>query len=115
MSSVTDVIDRQIEAYLNRDVESFLACYAPESKITDLEGNVLMDLDAMREQYGSLFRDSPDLTARIANRIVVGDVVIDEEEIHGVRRPGRPTDVHAAVAYHVSADKIDRVVFLSLE
>jgi uncharacterized protein (TIGR02246 family) len=115
MSFVTDVIDRQVEAYLSRDLEGFLAHYTPDSKITDLDGNVLMDWEAMREQYGVLFRDSPDLTARIANRIVVGDMVIDEEEIHAAHHPDYPSDVHAAVAYHVSGDKIDRVVFLKIE
>lgn len=115
MSSVTDVIDQQVEAYLSRDLEGFLAHYASEIKITDFDGKWLMDLKAMREQYGVLFRDSPNLIARIANRIVVGDVVIDEEEIHNARHPDFPSDVHAAVAYHVSGDKIDRVVFLNLE
>ena len=115
MSSVTNVIDRQIEAYLNRDLNGFLAYYASHIKITDVDGNVLMDLEAMREQYEVLFRDSPNLTAKIANRIVVGDVVIDEEEIHNARHPDYPSDMHAAVAYHVSGDKIDRVVFLKIE
>jgi hypothetical protein len=74
-----------------------------------------MDFPRMREQYGRLFRDSPNLTGRIANRIVVGDVVIDEEEIHGLHHPDYPSDVHAAVAYHLNGDRIDRVVFLKVE
>lgn len=96
-------------------MEAFLAHYASDVKITDLEGNVLMDLEGMREQYGVLFRESPKLTARIVNRIIVRDVVIDEEEIHNAAHPDYPSDAHAAVAYHVSGDKIDRVVFLKLD
>jgi hypothetical protein len=115
VSHVTDVIDRQIEAYVNRDLASFLAYYASEVQITDFNGNLLMGLDGMREQYGVLFRDSPNLTARIGDRMVVGDVVIDEEEVHGANHPDYPPDIHAAVAYHVSGEKIDRVVFLSVE
>ena len=115
MSSVTDAIDQQVEAYLSRDLEGFLAHYASDIKITDFDGNVVMDLEGMRAQYAVLFRDSPNLTARIVNRIVVGDVVIDEEEIHDAVHPDYPSDVHAAVAYHVSGDKIDRVVFLNIE
>jgi hypothetical protein len=45
----------------------------------------------------------------------VGEIVVDEEEIHGVNRPDRPTDIHAAVAYHVAGGKIDRVAFLNTE
>lgn len=117
MSDVTDAIDRQVAAYLERDLEGFLACYTPDIKVTDVDGNLVMDLEGMREQYGALFRDSPNLTGRIANRIVVGDVVIDEEEIHGAHHPDYPStsDVHAAVAYHLSGDKIDRVVFLKVD
>lgn len=115
MSDVTEVIDRQVAAYLSRDLEAFLGCYAPEITITDFDGNVVMDFEGMRERYGTLFRESPDLTATIVNRIVVGDIVIDEEEIHGSNYPGRPSDVHAAVTYHVADGKIDRVVFLNAE
>ncbi len=123
MSDPIDVVERQISSYLARDLDGFLACYAPEIKISDSEGNVLMDLEGMREQYGTLFRESANLTGRIANRIVVGGVVVDEEEIHGLSHPEEihglshpeyPSDVHAAVAYHVTDDKIDRVVFLSI-
>lgn len=115
MSDVTDVVDRQVAAYFERDLEGFLACYAPETKITDLEGNVLMDLEGMRERYGTLFRESTNLTGRIANRIVVGDIVVDEEQIHGLNLPDRPGEIHAAVSYHVAGGKIDRVVFLNRE
>ncbi len=115
MSDATDAIDRQVAAYMERDLEAFLACYSPEVKITDFDGNVLMNLEGMREQYGGLFRDSPNLRGSIASRIVVGDVVVDEEQIHGLHHPDRPSDIHAAVAYHVSGGKIDRVVFLNIE
>jgi hypothetical protein len=74
-----------------------------------------MDLAAMREQYEVLFRESPKLTAKIATRIVMGDVAVDQQEIHNARHPDYPSDIHVAVAYHVSGDKIDRVVFLKIE
>ncbi len=115
MTDVIDVIDRQVAAYMERNLDHFLACYTPDIKITDVDGNLLMDFERMRGQYAGLFRDSPNLTGRIANRIVVGDMVIDEEEIHGLHHPHYPSDLHAAVAYHVSGDKIDRVVFLNVE
>lgn len=49
MSEATDVVDRQVAAYRDRDLERFLACYAADAKVKDFDGNVLMDgLEAMR-------------------------------------------------------------------
>ncbi len=60
MSEATDVVDRQIAAFRDRDLERFLGCYAVGAKVRDFDGNVLMDgLEAMSGQYGPLFRDSP--------------------------------------------------------
>ncbi|MGO8959496.1 MAG: nuclear transport factor 2 family protein [Streptosporangiaceae bacterium] len=59
MSAATDVVDRQIAAFRDRDLDGFLRCYADGVKIRDFGGNVLMDgKEAMRGQYGPLFRDS---------------------------------------------------------
>lgn len=81
MSEVTDVVDRQVAAYRDRDLERFLACYAADVKVKDFDGNVLIDgLEAMRGQCGPLFRGSPQLRADIPRRIVAGDYVIDEED-----------------------------------
>jgi hypothetical protein len=66
MSEATDVVDRQIAAFRARDLERFLGCYATDVKIRDFDGNVLMDgPEAMRGQYGPLFRDSPRLSVEI--------------------------------------------------
>ena len=74
MSEVTDVVDSQVAAYRDRDLERFLACYAADVKVKDFDGNMLMDgLEAMRGWYGALFRDSPLLRADIPRRIVAGD------------------------------------------
>lgn len=75
MSGVTDVIDAQIDAYFARDLERFVACYAPDVVITNAAGEVLAEgHDAVRQTYGGLFENSPQLGGRIANRIVVGDL-----------------------------------------
>lgn len=33
MSEATDVVDRQVAAYRDRDLERFLACYAADMKV----------------------------------------------------------------------------------
>ena len=73
MTETTDVVDRQVAAYRGRDLERFLGCYAADVKIRDFDGTVLMDgLEAMRGQYGPLFRTystatiTPELLAALA-------------------------------------------------
>src|SRR6516164_756051 len=60
MSDATDLVDRQIAAYRDRDLAGFLSFYAEDVKIRDFDGNILMDgQEGMRGMYGPLFRDSP--------------------------------------------------------
>jgi uncharacterized protein (TIGR02246 family) len=113
MSEPTDVVDRQVAAYRDRDLERFLACYAPDVKVKDFDGNVLMDgLEAMRGQYGALFRDSPQLTADVPRRIVAGDYVVDEECGSGIVMAGFPPTEHIAVVYQVRNGLIHGVILL---
>ena len=53
MSEATDLVDAQVAAYGERDLERFLGFYAEDVKVGDFDGNVLMDGTAsMRELYG---------------------------------------------------------------
>ena len=114
MSEAGDVVDRQIAAFRDRDLERFLGFYATGVKVRDLDGNVLMDgLEAMRGQYGPLFRDSPELRVQIPRRMVAGDYVIDEEDISGFVLAGFPTAMQAVVVYRVRDGLIHDVVFLT--
>jgi len=93
MSPAADVVDAQIAAYRARDVEEFLSHYADDASVVTFDGMAMFpDKQAMREQYGKLFADSPDLTVTIANRMTAGDFVVDEEHLSGfhlVRCPPR--------------------------
>ena len=103
-----DVIDRQVDAYNQRDLDGFVACYAPATVIEDAVGGLLMQgEDAVRNAYGELFRASPDLHVEIAKRIQIGEYVIDEELVTG--RRGAAEALHAVVVYHVSDGFIDHV------
>ncbi len=113
MSEATDVVDRQIAAFRDRDLERFLGFYAAGVKVRDFDGNMLMDgLEAMRGQYGPLFRDSPELGVQIPRRMAAGQYVIDEEDISGFILAGFPTVMRAVVVYRVRDGLIHDVVFL---
>jgi len=114
MTDTTDLVDAQVAAYADRDLDRFMAFYAPEVKIRAFDGTVLMDgPESMRDSYGQLFRDSPNLKVAITQRIVIGEFVVDEEEIDGFTLPGFPTQMRAVVVYRVSGGKIQEVVLLN--
>ncbi len=102
-----DPVQDQVDAFNAHDVDRFVAAYDPDVVIEDGAGNVTMrGHDAMRAFYGPPFAQSPKLHVRIANRIRVGEYVIDEEYVTGADVPGFPPEVHAAAIYHVVGDKI---------
>jgi hypothetical protein len=106
----TAPVRAQLEAYNRRDLEAFLACYAPDCRMEDGAGAVVAaDREAMRTQYAGLFADSPDLHAEVPTRIVVGGYVIDEEHVTGARLPGFPEAVHAVAVYRVADGLIRHV------
>lgn len=109
VSEATDVVDAQIDAYFARSLERFVACYAPDAVITNACGDVLAEgHHSIREMYGGLFENSPQLAGRIANRIVVGSFVADHEEIEGFNMPGSPSSIEAIAVYQVSEGRISR-------
>jgi uncharacterized protein (TIGR02246 family) len=107
MTTPSEVVDRQLDAYNERDLDAFVACYAPDAMVVQPDGSILATgREEIRERYGELFAASPDLRAEILNRIEVGAVVIDEDRVTAFVLPGMPTEIHAAVVYHVLDDLI---------
>jgi uncharacterized protein (TIGR02246 family) len=114
MSSETDVVDAQIEAYRARDVERFLSYYADDVSVVMFDGTAMFgSKEAMREAYGKLFADSPELGVTIASRITAGEFVVDEEHISGFHLGGMPTEIAAVAIYRVTDRKIAKLMLLS--
>lgn len=108
-----DPVDVQLEAYNARDLEAFLACYAPDVVVEDAGGQPMMTgHDGLRAVYGALFTQSPALHAEVTSRIRVGEFVIDEEHVTGANLTGFPAEVHAAVIYRVRDGRIMHVRML---
>jgi hypothetical protein len=113
MSMATDVVDAQIEAYRARDIERFLSCYAEDASVLLFDGTPMFaDKQAMREQYGKLFADSPDLHLTIANRMTAGEFVVDEEHVSGLNPADMPAEMTALSVYRVTDGKIARLMLL---
>jgi uncharacterized protein (TIGR02246 family) len=109
MSSV-DVVQRQLEAYNAQNMEAFIATYAPDCKICDLNGDVTQNGHAdIRARYAAMFAKFPENKARLVNRMTLGDVVIDHEDV--TRGPSGPC-LEAIAVYTVKNGLIARVDFI---
>jgi hypothetical protein len=105
-----DAVARQVRAYNERDLDGFLACFAEEVAIEDADGQTrLTGRESMREQYGQVLTDFPDIKYEIVTRIRVGSYVVDEEHVTG----GPSGDIRAIAIYRLdSGGHIDRLRFL---
>jgi uncharacterized protein (TIGR02246 family) len=107
-------VQEQVEAFNTRDAEGFASCYAEDARVLAADGTVMpAGKEAIRQLYGQLFRQSPELHARIDARIAVGEYVIDEEHASGVVFEGMPAQLHAAAVYHVTDGKIQQAQLLT--
>lgn len=114
MTDAETVVQEQIEAFNTRDAERFANCYADDARVLTADGAVMAaGKDAIRQLYGQLFGQSPELHARIATRIAIGDYVIDEEHASGIVFEGMPAQLHAAAVYHVADRKIQQAQLLT--
>ena len=105
------VAQRQLDAYNARDLEAFLAVYAPDCTVRSFpSGEVLSEgLEAMRARYGALFRDHPTLHCRLLARVEHEVFAIDHEQVDGLRES---EVVHAVAMYEVRDGLIQNVWFL---
>ena len=108
-TQLTDVVQRQLEAYNARDLERFVATYAEDIKIYRLPATepAISGKAQLAEVYRERF-SSPSLHAEILTRIVLGNKVIDHERVRGIRE----TPLEAVAIYEVVAGLIQTVWFV---
>jgi hypothetical protein len=75
------VVQRQLDAYNARDLDALLATYAPDARQYDFPATLLATGHAeMRPRFAARFQE-PDLHARLLQRAVMGNIVIDHETV----------------------------------
>jgi len=106
-----EIVSRQLEFYNAHDLEGFCSCYADDAELRNMgeAGALASSKDELRDMYGKKF-SNPALKARIANRIIKGNYVIDHELVDGVSAGDKPLEVVAI--YKVDGDLIQSVLFI---
>lgn len=104
------VVQRQLEAYNARNLDAWLSTYAEDARQFELGGKLLAEGHAqIRERAVSRFSE-PDLHARLIRREVMGQVVIDHEDVTRTVPEG-PGRVELVCVYVVEQGKITSASF----
>ncbi len=103
------VVQQQLDAYNQRDLESYLVLFSEDIKIyrpPDQEPT-LSGKQALAEFYANERFNRINLHAELINRMVIGNTVIDHEQITGVTT--QPMEM--AAVYAVDDGLITRIWF----
>lgn len=99
-----------MDAYNRRDLEGFLALFAPDARLYAFPDTLLFEgHDQLRAVYGKLFTEAVDLHAEVTDRLVQGRFVIDREITTGM--PGKPAMTGLAI-YEVRDGRVSAVWFV---
>jgi len=102
------IVQKQLEAYNNRDIDAFVKTYAVNVKLYTFPNEVsTQGQAALKRQYASFFENTPDLKAEIVNRIVLGNKVIDKEKV-----TVNGSIFYAVAIYEVENGLISKVTFI---
>ncbi|MBK8094374.1 MAG: nuclear transport factor 2 family protein [Verrucomicrobiaceae bacterium] len=102
------VVQRQLDAYNSRDVEALLSIYAEDAEMFEHPATLLASGSAvLRERFIARFQE-PNLHAQLLSRIVMGQTVIDHEEITRTFPEGSG-QLRMIMIYEVRGDRIARV------
>ncbi len=109
--SPAEIVQKQFDAYNAQDLDAMLATYADDCVVAALNGaDLQVGKDAIRARYAKTFADYPENKARSANRMALGNVVVDHEV--GSRGTEGPK-FEAICIYTIKHGLIGRVDFVS--
>lgn len=106
------LVQTQLDAYNARDIDAFLATYSDDAELFAFPAaSQTKGKEEMRKRYTLRFSD-PILHAVIAQRIVMGNTVIDHERVRVTLPEGAGVSEVIAI-YEVRDGKIVKVTFIA--
>ncbi len=110
--SPEEVVQKQLEAYNNRDIDGFMSVIDQKITMYDFSSGeiTLQGYEACKKVYQALFEASPNLHSQILTRTVFENKVIDHEYITG--RKGSTTPIELVLIYEVNNEKIIKMTVI---
>ncbi|WP_439153343.1 nuclear transport factor 2 family protein [Winogradskyella sp.] len=107
-SDAEKIVQLQLDAYNARYIDAFMSTYTKDVKLYNYPNKLLSEgQEQMRKDYTAWFERTPDLRAFIKKRIVIGNKVIDEEQV-----TANGQVFNAVAIYEVENGKITKVTFI---
>ncbi|RZS93446.1 nuclear transport factor 2 family protein [Aquimarina brevivitae] len=107
-TSPEKVVQQQLDAYNNRDIEAFAAAFSEDVEVYNFPNQLqLKGRDKLKNAYDEFFKNTPNLHCILQNRIVHDNKVIDEELV-----TINDTEISAVAIYEVTNGKISKVTFI---
>lgn len=102
------VVQKQLDAYNNRDIDGFMNTFSENIELYSFPDSLTTKgAEATKQRYGTFFEETPNLHSELKNRIVIGNIVIDDEFITANDR------TYSVVAmYEVTNGKISKARFI---
>jgi hypothetical protein len=105
------IIQRQLDAYNAKNIAALMATYAADAQQFEHPAKLLASgAKEIRERFVTRFGE-PNLAAKLINRIVVGNTVIDHEHVTRTFPEG-PGKIELVAIYEVQNEKIARAWFI---
>lgn len=99
------IVQQQLDAYNARDLEALLRIYAEDAQMFEHPSQLLATGSAeLRERFLARFKE-PDLRAVLRQRIVMGHLVVDHEEVTRNFPEGRGK-MELVMIYEVQQERI---------
>lgn len=108
------LIEKQLEAYNNRDIEAFLEPFSDNIKGYNYPDQLIFEgKEKMREGYAQLFEAFPNLHCKTISRTVFKDIVIDKELLTGIKVMDENVVQYWVAIYKIESNKISEVRFIN--
>ncbi|MDB5581248.1 MAG: Hydrolase superfamily [Bradyrhizobium sp.] len=99
------MVQRQLEAYNARDLEALVATYAEDAELFEFPDKLLARGAAQIRERQAPRLQEPNLHARLIQRVVMGETVVDQEVVTRTFPEGAGT-IEMICIYEVKAGRI---------
>jgi len=85
-----EVVQAQLDAYNNQDINAFAAVFSPDAKLYLSLGDTVPTIsgrEEIRRRYGEMFQANPNNRSTLIGRMTQGNFVFDHEWITGRDEP----------------------------
>ena len=108
ISEFETIVQKQLDAYNSKDVETFMAQFSDDIQLYNYPNELLSQgKTQMRKDYLAWFNRTPDLKAKVTDRIVIGNKVIDKEHVTANGKLFKTVAI-----YEITNGLISRVTFM---